>query len=338
MGIRFRKSIKLGGGFRINISSSGIGYSWGIPGYRITHTASGKTRTTTYIPGTGISHVTEKPCNSTKKTTQKDSFQTVNISDVKSGDISNLQPAEFKDLIDKIQFTLTASKVSTWMCLCLLLCASPVFLIIGILGVIIKVLLYFKWPVQLEYSFDESPTSQNAFKRINTWQILKESKQIWYVDRVGNTTSSRNSGGATGAYNRIPAGMNFSLPFYIRSNIQLPVIRLEKAKETLIILPDSILLIRKGKVGAVKYQDLSIDIYAIGEICHEAPAKDTKFSKNVWLYTNNDGSPDKRRKDNRQLPVYEIGRIDISSPNGLDVRLAISNTEVLQRFQSEYPN
>ena len=87
MGIRFRKSIKLGGGFRINISSSGIGYSWGIPGYRITHTASGKTRTTTYIPGTGISHVTEKPCNSTKKTTQKDSFQTVNISDVKSGDI-----------------------------------------------------------------------------------------------------------------------------------------------------------------------------------------------------------------------------------------------------------
>lgn len=29
MGLRFRKSIKLGGGFRLNLSKSGVGYSWG---------------------------------------------------------------------------------------------------------------------------------------------------------------------------------------------------------------------------------------------------------------------------------------------------------------------
>ena len=34
-----------------------IGYSWGVPGYRVTRTASGKTRTTASIPGTGISYV-----------------------------------------------------------------------------------------------------------------------------------------------------------------------------------------------------------------------------------------------------------------------------------------
>lgn len=28
MGFRYRKSINLGGGFRINLSKSGIGYSW----------------------------------------------------------------------------------------------------------------------------------------------------------------------------------------------------------------------------------------------------------------------------------------------------------------------
>lgn len=36
MGFRFRKSYKLPGGFRINLSKSGIGYSWGVKGYRIT--------------------------------------------------------------------------------------------------------------------------------------------------------------------------------------------------------------------------------------------------------------------------------------------------------------
>ncbi len=32
MGFRYRKSINLGGGFRINLSKSGIGYSWGVKG------------------------------------------------------------------------------------------------------------------------------------------------------------------------------------------------------------------------------------------------------------------------------------------------------------------
>ena len=36
MGFRYRKSINLGGGFRINLSKSGIGYSWGVKGYRVT--------------------------------------------------------------------------------------------------------------------------------------------------------------------------------------------------------------------------------------------------------------------------------------------------------------
>ena len=59
MGFRFRKSINTGLGFRVNLSKSGIGYSWGIKGVRITKTAKGTTRHTVSIPGTGISWVTE---------------------------------------------------------------------------------------------------------------------------------------------------------------------------------------------------------------------------------------------------------------------------------------
>ena len=59
MGFRFRKSINLGGGFKVNLSKSGVGYSWGTKGVRYTKTASGKKRTTLSIPGTGISYVSE---------------------------------------------------------------------------------------------------------------------------------------------------------------------------------------------------------------------------------------------------------------------------------------
>lgn len=57
MGWRYRKSI--GKTFRINISKSGVGYSVGTKGFRITKTAKGTTRKTITIPGTGLSHVTE---------------------------------------------------------------------------------------------------------------------------------------------------------------------------------------------------------------------------------------------------------------------------------------
>ena len=50
MGFRYRKSFNLGGGVRINISKSGVGYSWGVKGYRITKTAKGNTRRTATIP------------------------------------------------------------------------------------------------------------------------------------------------------------------------------------------------------------------------------------------------------------------------------------------------
>ena len=59
MGFRFRKSINLGGGLRLNLSKSGVGYSWGTKGFRITKTADGTVRKTASIPGTGLSYVTE---------------------------------------------------------------------------------------------------------------------------------------------------------------------------------------------------------------------------------------------------------------------------------------
>lgn len=59
MGFRFRKSINLGKHFKINLSKSGVGFSAGVKGFRVTRTANGKIRKTVTVPGTGISYVDE---------------------------------------------------------------------------------------------------------------------------------------------------------------------------------------------------------------------------------------------------------------------------------------
>lgn len=56
MGLRFRKSINIGP-LRINLSKSGVGFSLGVKGFRVSRSAKGKMTATASIPGTGLSYV-----------------------------------------------------------------------------------------------------------------------------------------------------------------------------------------------------------------------------------------------------------------------------------------
>lgn len=66
MGTRFRKSVKISKGTKINFSKSGVSFSLGGPGHSYNISGRG-TRTTVGIPGTGISYSTYSS-NSHKKT------------------------------------------------------------------------------------------------------------------------------------------------------------------------------------------------------------------------------------------------------------------------------
>lgn len=56
MGFRYRKSIQIIPGLKMNISRSGVGYSVGGKGMRVTRQANGRVTRTVSVPGTGISH------------------------------------------------------------------------------------------------------------------------------------------------------------------------------------------------------------------------------------------------------------------------------------------
>jgi hypothetical protein len=59
MGWSFRRSLNLGGGFRLNLSSRGIGLSGGVRGFRAGFGPRGK-RVQVSVPGTGISYRKEE--------------------------------------------------------------------------------------------------------------------------------------------------------------------------------------------------------------------------------------------------------------------------------------
>ena len=54
MGWSYRKRLRFGP-LRVNVSRSGIGTSWGVPGFRVTHSSAGRRYITLSLPGTGLS-------------------------------------------------------------------------------------------------------------------------------------------------------------------------------------------------------------------------------------------------------------------------------------------
>lgn len=57
MGLRFRKSIKIGGGAKLNINKKSVGMSVGGKGARYSVNSSGRRTKSVGIPGTGLSYV-----------------------------------------------------------------------------------------------------------------------------------------------------------------------------------------------------------------------------------------------------------------------------------------
>ena len=85
MGLRFRKSINIGP-LRINFSKSGIGFSLGVKGFRVSRSAKGKNTATVSLPGTGLSYVQNLDKDSIQDTVEDVKEMVENVVDIFDGD------------------------------------------------------------------------------------------------------------------------------------------------------------------------------------------------------------------------------------------------------------
>ncbi|MBC2169907.1 DUF4236 domain-containing protein [Listeria booriae] len=335
MRFRSRKSINLGGGFRINVSKSGIGYSWGVKGARITKTARGNTRTTLSIPGTGISHITE-----TRKKTKDSEYHNVGEQNIyvdnttpsistETVNVHEYQPAEYKDLLDSIKKIQNINLLSTILICTLLLAASPIFIFTGIAGIILKFYVHTKLSITIEYTFDEE-TKQSYENLCALWMSLNENEQFWQTI-AESQLNQKTSGGASRGVNRIPSKAIAKPPYFLKTNVKPFGLKLRKQK--LFFLPDKLLIISGRKVGALNYADIRMGLGTTNFVETDAVPKDAHILGHTWLKVNKNGSPDKRFKNNRQVPVCQYGEVRIESGNALHVELMCSNLTTVKKME-----
>lgn len=334
MGFRYRKSINLGGGFRVNISKSGIGYSWGVKGARITKTARGTTRHTLSIPGTGISYVNETGKSRNQNKAKNGSYNNHNnkpddvmpAENMEIVDVSKYQPVEYKDLIDRFKKVQNLNVLSTILIITFLLSAIPIFILTGIAGIVLKIFTHTKLVIPMEYDFDEE--SKTAYEQLNSiWMNMNTNKKFWQIITAAQIKNSKAHGGAKTSVSRVPAKAINKLPYFLKSNIA--PFGLQLKNKQLFFLPDKLLVIDGRRVGALNYSDINLTLGKTNFVESEAVPADAKVVRHTWLKVNKDGSPDRRYSANRQVPVCEYGKVVIQSVNSLYVEIMCSNSQTI---------
>lgn len=321
MGFRIRKSINLGGGFRVNLSKSGVGYSWGVPGYRVTKTARGNVRKTYSVPGTGFSYV-EESSNKNRGNPSNNTIQESIMKDIVSADIESYQPAEYKDFIISIEKILSLNKISNWLCFTFLFAFKKVFLFTGIIGLFLKIYIKTKGKISIDYELDEYYLDRHN-KIITAWDTLNNCSALWQILQTGDVLNKKIHAGASTLVNRKNFKIIEKAPFYLKTDIRIIQVKLHK--ETLVFLPDKVIVIKGSKIGAISYDDIHIDTSYTNFIETSTVPKDTEIIDYTWEKVNKNGTPDKRYKNNRQLPICKYGVIKLYSNSGLNIILYCSN-------------
>lgn len=315
MGLRYRKSINLGGGFRINLSKSGIGYSWGVKGYRITKTAKGSVRKTVSIPGTGVSFVSEsgkrrtQPAPPNVQPAQPYSPQTFNGQTYQNANAEVITSAAVSDILTAAKKSASLNNIAIGCLIAFLVmsCVNPLFLIGVLASLVLEIVVRIKGTVALEYDISDDGSQALWNTRMGMLSSIAQSKQLWRVLESASITDQKRNAGAQSLVKRIPCTVSYKLPFPFKSNMNC--VTFSAGKEKLIFLPD-MLLIKQGKMfGALTYNDFNCRLDSTAFIESGNVPNDAAIIGQTWKYVNKSGGPDKRYKDNRQLPICKYGEL-----------------------------
>jgi uncharacterized tellurite resistance protein B-like protein len=180
--------------------------------------------------------------------------------------------------------------------------------------------------VAVRYRLD--PAAGLAFDSItNGVSWLAGSAAVWRVTheealvRPANTTSVTRAAASIRCESEIAN---------VLTNITVPSIA--AAGETLLFFPEG-LVIRDGssRFIDVPYSKIRVELDSMRFSETGEMPRDARQVGNAWLYANKDGSPDRRRANNRDLPVLDYARVTLTWRDSGCV-LLVSNNEAARRF------
>ncbi len=342
MGFYIRKSIRVGP-LRFNLSKSGIGVSAGIRGLRVgtgprgnyIHMGRGglyyrQTLPSRLTPSDGYVESPPVTPDYAARTTHGP------MRAITSGSVTQMADSSSAALLGELESK--RRQIRFWPLAATFSVAVPVLLIVAAVSPWITIplavlllagtfLVYqrdiLRKSVVMMYDLDDE--SACAYRELHdAVASLGRCGATWHTHAQADVYDPKYHAGAGHLVKRKRIHVGESDPPFVRTNLSVHCVPL--SNKSLYFFPDRLLVYARNGVGAVNYDELRCEVDSTHFIEEESVPRDATIVDRTWRYVNRSGGPDRRFKDNRELPVCLYEEIRLRSRSGLNELLQVSRT------------
>lgn len=350
LSLYLRKALSFGP-FRFNLSKSGVGLSVGVKGLRFGVSPRGNYvhmgrngiyYRTAFYRGSQDGGANQDPTEQQPPDSNPVSY-VEGLALVESGAASEMRDGSSREFLDEVNSKRTATAWAPWVfALTAIIAGVGAYLSWGILvivavaaiGVILTALIARRDTLAktaiIMYDLDDS--AENQFKNLhNAFDQLLRCGRSWVIEASGQVQDWKKNAGASQTVRRTVIAPGKTSPKFIRTNVD--PLCLPAGKQILYLLPDRILVVDQSGVGGLDYAALKIERATSRFIESDAVPSDASIVDSTWKYVNKKGGPDRRFKDNRELPIAEYENLTIQTSNGLNEWFQFSKRDAAQQFE-----
>jgi hypothetical protein len=331
MSFYLRKSLSVGP-FRFNLSGSGVGMSVGVKGFRV---GAGPRGNYVHLGRGGVyyRHTFSAPPLSPQRG--------AGLQEIESGAAASIVDASSEDLLTELSskrcklalqpFAIAGAVLllllgvgtgSGWATLFFGIAGLALILVTGRRDRIAKttVILY-----ELE------PPIEEAFRRFSEWaDALACAGRTWHIAASASVRDRKYHAGASDLVQRSVTIVRTSAPPLVTTNV--PVLSIGAGRQTLYFLPDRLLVYDAAGIGAISYRTLQLCASKQRFIEEGGVPSDAKIVDRTWKYVNKSGGPDRRFRENREIPICLYDELSFRTPTGLNETFQISRSGVAEGF------
>ncbi len=317
MSFYLRKTVKAGP-FRVSVSGSGLGVSTGVPGLRV---GTGPRGSYIRVGAHGVSYrqTLSQPARRSQAVRHPQQQQLppqgtppgeVLMQDVTGATTLELTSAAPSDLVSQVN--AAASQLSL-LPLVILLCLPVITIPLAIL---LHARDKARRTVVAFYEVEGTPAVR--FQALaDSFTQVQQCASHWHVIAAGAIRTTRQykvNAGASTLLRRDRGRADLSGPPVLMTNIAVP--SLHARTRSVYFLPDRI-LVRDGRHYAdMPYSGCRVAGAATRFIERGSVPRDGERIGATWRYVNKGGGPDRRYKNNPQLPIMRYGELTLIAQPG----------------------
>jgi hypothetical protein len=168
---------------------------------------------------------------------------------------------------------------------------------------------------------------------IDAYGSVSRSQMIWDISTSTDIDRFSTRSAATNAIDRTK--VTFGTARLGEMDSDFDAMHLANANGGDLYLYPGFLAVRnpRGGFALIDLNDVEIKCFGTDFIEEQTLPGDSEQVGQVWAKSNRDGSPDRRFRDNYQIPLMRYGEISFRSKTGLNEVYQVSNWKALEAFQ-----